>query len=424
VITGPSLGTYDAWSQVSFGANSSDSQSQVRELRLFFASNAAPAAGVTVPVWNANGAQPGLVELARIPGASGAVNVRLPDPTNEASPPPPAAPAPNRPLELIALAVDQAGNARASFRSLSIRHAVGQANGVNNLGDNAGNNNNNFELTFLAPPNGAPTPALRPADPALGPQAGLVGRSQYILSYVDTDASAAIRDGTLARLSFYYLAPTSDPLRASLGTAAAVAIGLPNYAGNPGFNSVYYLIQDVESAPFRVNWTLEPNRGLVALIFNDRGHSSRAADALGAGFMVQATALACPGGPYSILANQPIVATYQVEWYNATGNVQYEMRYQRVVPPGATATLPGSNPFGSPQTDFGPVADGSGLALSHFDPGPPPRGANDRSSRFDPAAGGPGTGTYRQILAVQDTNPPGPPVVRTFALCPTFEVNP
>jgi hypothetical protein len=41
VITSPSAGTYDAWSQVSFGANSSDSQSQVRELRLFFASNAA-----------------------------------------------------------------------------------------------------------------------------------------------------------------------------------------------------------------------------------------------------------------------------------------------------------------------------------------------------------------------------------------------
>jgi hypothetical protein len=421
VITSPSLGTYDAWSQVSFGANSSDSQSQVRELRLFFASNAAPAAGVTVPVWNANGAQPGLVELARIPGASGAVNVRLPDPTNDAG-------LPNHSLDLIALAVDQAGNARASFRSLSISHVATAPNGVNNLGDANGADvpDRAFELDFLAPPTGVVTPAPFPAAPALGPQAGLVGRSQYILSYVDTDASAAIRDGTLARLSFYYLAPTSDPLRASLGTAAAVAIGLPNYAGNPGFNSVYYLIQDVESAPFRVNWTLEPNRGLVALIFNDRGHSSRAADALGAGFMVQATALACPGGPYSILANQPIVATYQVEWYNATGNVQYEMRYQRVVPPGATATLPGSNLFGSPQTDFGQVADGSGLALSHFDPGPPPRGANDRSSSFDPAAGagGPGTGTYRQILAVQDTNPPGPPVVRTFALCPTFDVNP
>jgi len=414
VITSPSAGTYNAWSQVSFGANSSDSQSQVRELRLFFASNAAPAAGVTAPVWNGNGAQPGLVELARIPGASGAVNVRLPDPTND------RAGQPNSSLELIALAVDQAGNAQASFRSLNIRHVAGQANGVNNLGDGSGSNGRHFELTFLAPPNGAPTPALRPADPALGPQAGLVGRSQYILSYVDTDASAAIRDGTLARLSFYYRAPISDPLRANLGAAAA--IGLPGYVA--AFNEVYYLIQDVESDPFRVNWTLEPNRGLVALIFNDRGHSSRAADALGAGFMVQATALACPGGPYSILANQPIVATYQVEWYNATGNVQYEMRYQRVVPPGATATLPGSNAFGSPQTDFGAVADGSGLALSHFDPGPPARGANDRSSRFDPAAGGPGTGTYRQILAVQDTNPPGLPVVRTFPLCPTFDVNP
>jgi hypothetical protein len=224
------------------------------------------------------------VELARIPGASGAVNVRLPDPTNE------AAAAPNRSLDLIVLAVDQAGNVRASFRSLSIRHVAGQANGVNNPGDNTGNDNDNFELTFLAPPNGAPTPATSPADPALGPQAGLVGQSQYILSYVDTDASATIQEGTLARLSFYYLAPTRDPLRANLGAAAA--IGLPGYVA--AFNEVYYLIQDVESAPYRVNWTLEPNRGLVALIFNDRGHSSPAPDALGAGFMVQATALACP----------------------------------------------------------------------------------------------------------------------------------
>jgi hypothetical protein len=312
VITSPSAGTYDAWSQVSFGANSSDSQSQVRELRLFFASNAAPATGVTAPVWNANGALPGLVELARIPGASGAVNVRLPDPTNDAGG------APNRSLDLIALAVDQAGNARASFRSLSIRHVAGQANRVNNPGDNAGNDNDNFELTFLAPPTGVPTPAPFPAALALGPQAGLVGQSQYILSYVDTDASNAIQEGVLARLSFYYLAPTSDPLRANLGAAAA--IGLPGYVA--AFNEVYYLIQDVESAPFRVNWTLEPSRGLVALIFNDRGHSSPAPDVLGAGFMVQATALACPQGDYSVTANTPIRGVYQIRFFNATPGVQ------------------------------------------------------------------------------------------------------
>jgi hypothetical protein len=418
VITSPSAGTYDAWSQVSFGANSSDSQSQVRELRLFFASNAPSTANT--PVWNANGgAQPGLVELARIPGASGAVNVRLPDPTNE------AAGAPNRSLDLIALAVDQAGNARASFRSLSIRHVAGQANGVNNPGDNHGADVPDFafELDFLAPPNGVLTPARFPADPLISPDpqvvqaAGLVGRSQYILSYVEGNASAAIQEGTLARLSFYYQAPTNDPLRANLGAAAA--IGLPGYVA--GVNEVYYFIQDVESAPFRVNWTLEPTRGLVALIFNDRGHSSPAPDVLGAGFMVRATALACPAGPYSIMANQPIVATYLVEWWNATGNVEYEMRYQRVVPPGGTTTLPGSFFFGSAQTRLGvAVASGSGLAISHFDPAAGV-GANDRSRRFDPNIGGPAAGTYRQILAVQDT---GSGVERTFALCPTFDVNP
>jgi hypothetical protein len=424
VITSPSAGTYDAWSQVSFGANSSDSQSQVRELRLFFASNAAPAAGVTVPVWNANGARPGLVELARIPGASGAVNVRLPDPTNEASPPPPAPPAPNRPLDLIALAVDQAGNARASFRSLSIRHVIGQGNGVNNNpGDNAGNNNNNFELTFLAPPNGAPTPARSPADPALGPQAGLVGRSQYILSYVEGNASAAIQDGALARLSFYYLAPASDPLRASLGAAAAIAIGLPNYAGNPGFNSVYYLIQDVESAPFRVNWTLEPNRGLVALIFNDRGHSSPAPDVLGAGFMVQATALACPQGNYSVSGNTPIQGVYGIRYFNATAaQVLAQARYVRVSGGAGNNTANGQT--------FSVAVPPAGDGQFTIDTAGPP--TPDRTATLL----GPANGSiYTQELVVADDiganpgvidfppPPPPPDDVRVFQLCPPGSIN-
>jgi hypothetical protein len=243
---------------------------------------------------------------------------------------------------------------------------------------------------------------------------------------VDTDATAAIVDpnATLARLSFYYLAPASDPLRASLGTGGTRAreIGLPGYADNVGFNEVYYLIQDVESAPFRVNWTLEPTRGLAALIFNDRGHSSPAADVLGAGFMLRVTALACPSGPYSIMADQPIVATYLVEWYNANGDVRYAMRYQKVVPPGPTTTLLGSFVFASPQTELGTGGgDGSGLAISHFIPAAN-FGANDRSRWFDPNIGGPAAGTYRQILAVRDI---GLLVVeRTFALCPTFDVNP
>jgi hypothetical protein len=399
VITSPSAGTYDAWSQVSFGANSSDSQSQVRELRLFFASNAAPAVGVTAPVWNANGARPGLVELARIPGASGAVNVRLPDPTNEAGA------APNRSLDLIALAVDQAGNVRASFRSLSIRHVAGQANGVNNPGDNAGNDNDNFELTFLAPPSGVPTPAPSPADPGLGPRAGLVGQSQYILSYVDTDASNAIQEGALARLSFYYLAPTRDPLRASLGAAAAIAIGLPNYAGNPGFNSVYYLIQDVESAPYRVNWTLEPNLGLVALIFNDRGHSSPAADALGANFMVQATALACPQGNYSVTANTPIQGVYQIRYFNAAGNVTANARYERFS--GAAGLSPVNGQV--LPVPAAPAGDGQ---FTIDTAGPP---TPDRTATLLGLAAG---STYTQLLDVTDGA-----TLRRFQLCPAGSIN-
>jgi hypothetical protein len=399
VITSPSLGTYDAWSQVSFGANSSDSQSQVRELRLFFASNAAPAAGVTAPVWNANGARPGLVELARIPGASGAVNVRLPDPTNEAGGAP-------RSLDLIALAVDQAGNVRASSRSLSIRHVATVPNGVNNNpGDGAGNNGQRFELTFLAPPTGVPTPAPFPAAPALGPQAGLVGQSQYILRYEDTDATAAIVDpnATLARLSFYYLAPNSDPLRANLGAAAA--IGLPGYVA--AFNDVYYLIQDVENAPFRVNWTLEPNRGLVALIFNDRGHSSRNADALGAGFMVQATALACPQGNYSVTANTPIRGVYQIRYFNAAGNVTANARYERF---SGTA---GNTPVNGQTLPVPAALPGDGqFTIDTAGPPTPDRTA----TLLGPASGS----TYTQQLVVTDT---AGPTQRVFQLCPPGSIN-
>jgi hypothetical protein len=117
------------------------------------------------------------------------------------------------------------------------------------------------------------------------------------------------------------------------------------------------------------------------------------------------------------MSGQPIVATYLVEWWNAPpgSTVEYEMRYQR---PGFTGTLPFHNGYGSGLTILGGPGDGSGLAISHFAGG---FGANNRSNDFDPNVGGPGTGTYRQILAVQeDSNP----TERTFPLCPTFDVNP
>jgi hypothetical protein len=331
------------------------------------------------------------VELARIPGASGAVNVRLPDPTNEATA------APNRPLDLIALAVDQAGNVRASFRSLSISHVAAAPGGVNNPGDGIGNNGQHFELTFLAPPSGTPLAAPSLADPILGNQAGLVGRSQYILRYEDTDATAAIAGGTLARLSFYYRAPTSDPLRANLGAAAA--IGLPGYVA--AFNEVYYLIQDVESAPFRVNWPLEPTRGLVALIFNDQGHSSPALDALNANFIVQATALACPEGNHSVTANTPLRGIYQIRYFNAGGPVQARARYVRFSGTSGPAFSLGF-PLG-----IGPAGDNEALFNT--------AAAGDATTTLFGLASG---STYTQELQVTDG-----PVVRVFQICPPGSIN-
>lgn len=405
VITSPSAGTYDAWSQVTFGANASDAQSSVREVRLFFASNAAPVAGVNAPVWNRNGAQPGLVELARIPGASGAANLRLPDPTNE------PAGNPNRPLDLIALAVDQGGNVRASFRTLTIRHLAAAPNEVNNPGDNAGNDTDNFELTFLAPPSGAPQGAQFPAHPLLGPEAGLVGQSQYVLSYVETDAQAAIAGGSLARLSFYRLAPGNDPLRSNLGAAAA--IGLPNYVAL-GINEVYYWIQDVESAPYRVNWTLEPNRGLVALIFNDRGHSSQNPDALGAGFMAQVTALACPQGNYSFTANTPLDGVYQIRFWNAAGNVQAHARYDRFS--GSAGPNPAFGYVGANRVVGGSVAGPDGTFIHDTANTIPPGGGDTTAFVLGLAAGS----TYTQSLLVTDT---GGPTTRVFTLCPQGSIN-
>jgi hypothetical protein len=228
---------------------------------------------------------------------------------------------------------------------------------------------------------------------------GLVGQSQYVLSYVETDAQAAIVGGSLARLSFYRLAPNNDPLRNNLG--AAVPIGLPAYVAL--MNEVYYWIQDVESAPYRVNWTLEPSRGLVALIFNDRGHSSPAPDALGAGFMAQVTALACPQGNYSVTANTPLDGVYQVRYWNATGNVQAQARYNRFSGTAGPASAPGA------PSPVSPAPDGAFIHNT--------AAAGDATLFTLGLAAG---STYTQVLEVTDF---GTGTLLEFTLCPQGSIN-
>lgn len=398
-FTSPSANNllFDAWSQITLGAQATDAQTAVREIRFYLATNAPSSA--TAPVWSyAGGALPGLLQVGTFQGASGAVNVRLPDPTNE------AAGAPNRSLELIALAVDQGGNVRAASRSVLIRHTAGQNNGVNVAADNNGSNNQSFELTFLAPPSGIPTPAAQVADPALGPEAGLVGQSQYILSFVDNDAIGAIQDGNLSQLAFYNLRPASDPLvrlfRAAAGNGAA--IGFPGYTDNAATN-IWELIQSVESAPFRVNWTLEPSFGVQALIFNTFGHSNNNQTGSTTQFIVRAQALACPQGNYSVTANTPLDGLYAIQYWNAAGGVQAQAQYVRAS--GAAGPL---NVLGNP-SGIQPFPDGSFV--------------------FDTAAVGDATAatlglasgsTYTQRLQVTDT---GGPTTRTFTLCPTGSIN-
>ncbi len=230
-----------------------------------------------------------------------------------------------------------------------------------------------------------------------------MGQSQYVLSYVETDAQAAIAGGSLARLSFYRLAPGNDPLRNNLG--AAVPIGLPAYVA--GMGQVYYWIQDVESAPYRVNWTLEPNRGLVALIFNDRGHSSPAPDALGAGFMAQVTALACPQGNYSVTANTLLDGVYQVRYWNATpgNNVEARARYDRF-----SGTAGPASALGTP-VNYAVPASGDGAFIHNT------AAAGDTTAGTLGLANG---STYTQVLRVTDV---GTGTLRVFTLCPQGSIN-
>jgi hypothetical protein len=361
------------------------------------------------------------------------VSFRVPDPTNENNNDP------QRSLDLIALAIDSAGNANGNSLNITVRHTATQRHGVDmTAADTIGNNGTDLELFFLQPPTGTRvgihTIARTAAAAAYIPEASQVGVSLYEAEYRGIGTSTFFNEGSAAQVSFYFLSAPEDPFLAVISAAGGpAALNLPAYVGGPTAN-VYNLIADVQGSPYRATFTLPPARAIVALVFNEFGHTiplDRAAR-VNSGPIFQVRALDCPAGPYSISTPTPLDGTYSVQILNnGLPADRFEFLYQRtgMAAPARLHTPPG--PPGAPlATQLIPA---TGIVQAGPDPatgGPNTGFHGGRASFFDPNIYAPprfGAGTYTQFLRVfEDTNgnggfDPGEPEA-FLNLCPTFQV--
>ncbi len=119
--------------------------------------------------------------------------------------------------------------------------------------------------------------------------------------------------------------------------------------------------------------------------------------------MAQVTALACPQGNYSVTANTPLDGLYQIRFWNATGNVQAQARYDRFS--GTAGNNPGVGNLGAP------VAGPDGTFIHDT------VAAGDRTQLTLGLANG---STYTQRLLVTDN---GGPTTLVFTLCPQGSIN-
>jgi hypothetical protein len=430
VFTSPAPGVYDAWSVVSLGAQATDPSTRVEEIRFYVASNA--PSNAVAPYWhNASAAGRGLLQVGSVTGSAGSVSFRVPDPTNEDNTDP------QRPLDLIALAIDSAGNANGNSLNITVRHTASQQLGVDMAAvDDSGNNGTDLELFFLRPPTGTRVGihAIARTAPAADyiPEASQVGVSLYEAEYRGIGTSTFFNEGSAAQVSFYFLSAPEDPFLAVIRTAGGpAALNLPAYVGGPTAN-VYNLIADVQGSPYRATFALPPARAIVALVFNGFGHTiplDRGAR-VDSGPIFQVRALECPAGPYSISTPTPLDGTYNVQIFNNTvADLDYfEFLYQRtgMAAPAVLNSAPGT-PLGvqeipangivragpNPATDL-PGTGFHGGRANFFDPD------NYAPPRF-------GAGTYTQFLRVfEDTSgnnafDPGEPEA-FLNLCPTFQV--
>jgi len=434
VFTSPAPGVYDAWSVVSLGAQATDPSTGVEEIRFYVASNAAAAAGVRRPYWhNASAAGRGLLQVGSVTGSAGSVSFRVPDPTNENNADS------QRPLDLIALAIDSAGNANGNSLNITVRHTASQRHGVDmTLADGVGNNGFGLELFFLQPPSGTRLDihiiARRPtAGSPYIPEAAQVGVSLYEAEYRDIGASTFFNEGSAAQVSFYFLSAPEDAFQAVINAGGGpAALNLPGYVAGA---AVYNLIADVQASPYRATFALPPTQAIVALVFNEFGHTiplDRGAR-VGSGPIFQVRALECPAGPYSISTPTPLDGTYNVQIFNNGAPAdRFEFLYQRTGMP-APAVLNRPNPPGPPVALGTQLIPASGIVQAGPDPatgGPNPGFHGGRANFFDPglyAAAQFGAGTYTQFLRVfEDTNgnslADGTEPQALLNLCPTFQV--
>jgi hypothetical protein len=433
VFTSPAPGVYNAWSVVSLGAQATDPSTGVEEIRFYVASNA-PSNARAAPYWHhaAPAGQRGLLQVGSVTGSAGSVSFRVPDPTNEDSNDL------NRALDLIALAIDSAGNANGNSLNITVRHTASQRIGVDmTAADGIGNNGTDLELFFLQPPSGTRVGvhALARTGPGFAtyiPEAAQVGVSLYEAEYRGIGTSTFFNEGSAAQVSFYFLSAPEDPFQAVIDTAGGpAALNLPPYVGLG--TVVYNLIADVQALPFRATFALPPTRAIVALVFNEFGHSipfDRGAN-VGSGPIFQVRALECPEGPYSISTTTPLDGTYNVQIFNNIAGVpdRFEFLYQRtgMAAPDRLRTPP---PPGTPLGAQGIPATGIVRAGPDPNTGAPGLGFHGgRANLFDPNNYAPpqfGAGTYTQFLRVFEDFPPagfnaGDPVA-LLNLCPTFQV--
>jgi hypothetical protein len=316
VFTSPAPGVYDAWSVVSLGAQATDPSTAVEEIRFYVASNATAPATVRRPYWhNLSAAGRGLLQVGSVTGSAGSVSFRVPDPTNENNNDP------QRPLDLIALAIDSAGNANGNSLNITVRHTASQRHGVDMAAtDLVGNNGTDLELFFLQPPTGTRvgihTIARTAAAGPYIPEAAQVGVSLYEAEYRGIGATTFFNEGSAAQVSFYFLSAPEDAFQAVINAGGGpAALNLPGYIGGA---AVYNLIADVQASPYRATFSLPPTQAIVALVFNEFGHTiplDRGAR-VGSGPIFQVQALQCPAGPYSISTPTPLEGTYRVQIFN------------------------------------------------------------------------------------------------------------
>jgi hypothetical protein len=425
VFTSPAPDVYPAWSIVSLGAQATDPSTAVEEIRFYVASNAAAVGAARRPYWhNASGAGRGLLQVGSVTGSAGSVSFRVPDPTNENSGDP------QRPLDLIALAIDSAGNANGNSLNITVRHTASQRNGVDMTPppDGAGNNGRDLELFFLQPPTGARlginTIARTAPAAAYIAEAAQVGVSLYEAEYRGIGASTFFNEGSAAQVSFYFLSAPEDPFQAVINAGGGpAALNLPGYVLGA---AVYNLIADVQASPYRATFTLPPTQAIVALVFNEFGHTiplDRGAR-VGSGPIFQVQALECPAGPYSISTPTPLDGTYEVRILNDGPALnRFEFLYQRTGM-AAPAVL-----NSAPATPLGAQAiPATGIVRAGPDPntGAPGVGFHGgRASFFDPNLYTPprfGAGTYTQFLRVIEDDGSGVEPEALLNLCPTFQV--